>query len=134
MKICTRCHKEKSESEFHIKTHGKLSPECKECHREYVRLHYKNNKNYYLEKAKKQREKTRDWYEKYKASVSCETRGENHPATLDFHHRQPSKKEKCISTMISESSLAAIKREIKKCKVLCSNCHRKLHWEENNKL
>jgi hypothetical protein len=29
-------------------------------------------------------------------------------------------------------SISKIKKEIKKCSVICSNCHRKLHWEEKN--
>jgi hypothetical protein len=50
---------------------------------------------------------------------------------IDFHHADPTRKEFSISVAIRKRySLERITREIKKCRRLCSNCHRKLHWEE----
>lgn len=45
---------------------------------------------------------------------------------LDLHHRDPSKKDKNISSMklYSENKIRA---EIEKCDLLCANCHRELH-------
>ena len=59
--------------------------------------------------------------------------GENHPACLDFHHKD--KKDKSFNVAIMASSgysIEKIKEEIAKCIVLCSNCHRKEHYKINN--
>jgi hypothetical protein len=53
--------------------------------------------------------------------------GEKHPAALDFHHTDPSTKKASVGSL-NMDSIAAINAEIAKCIVLCSNCHRKLHW------
>ena len=31
--------------------------------------------------------KIKEWFEKYKSKLSCSICGENHPATIDFHHK-----------------------------------------------
>lgn len=62
----------------------------------------------------------------------CKTCGENHPACLEFHHLDPENKDNDIAYMVNTGySIARILREIEKCVVLCSNCHRKLHFEMN---
>jgi len=33
MKICSKCGVEKAESEFYIRTNGKLRTECKDCNK-----------------------------------------------------------------------------------------------------
>ena len=91
--------------------------------------HYLNNKNKYTESRKLNREKHKIWLADYKKTLSCETCGENHPACLDFHHIDPSLKEDSINRIKQRYSLEYLKKEIEKCKVLCSNCHRKLHWK-----
>ena len=67
-----------------------------------------------------------------KKTLSC-TCGENHPACLEFHHIDPSIKEFEISGAVRLYGKEKIMNEIAKCIVLCSNCHRKRHWDENNK-
>ena len=65
--------------------------------------------------------------------LKCEMCGENHPACLDFHHKD--KKDKSFNVAIMASSgysIEKIKEEIAKCIVLCSNCHRKEHYKINN--
>jgi hypothetical protein len=52
---------------------------------------------------------------------------------LDFHHRDPTKKEKGVSLLYRRKKLNAknimlVLREVDKCDVLCANCHRELHY------
>ena len=93
---------------------------------------YLNNKNKYTESRKLNREKHKIWLADYKKTLSCETCGENHPACLDFHHIDPSLKEDSINRIKQRYSLEYLKKEIEKCKVLCSNCHRIRTWKRNN--
>lgn len=67
-----------------------------------------------------------------KKELGCSICGYNKcMAAIDFHHTDPTKKEYEISSMIrSNMSIFAIKKELKKCIVLCANCHRELHYNE----
>jgi len=57
--------------------------------------------------------------------------GESHPAIIDFHHINQDTKKDDITRLVNKSlSIENIKKEISLCQVLCSNCHRKLHWVE----
>ena len=71
------------------------------------------------------------WFDSYKKTLSCNRCGENHPACLDFHHRDPKTKEREISSMLRcLLSKERIMLEVAKCEVLCSNCHRKEHYKK----
>lgn len=97
--------------------------------KEYAKNWYKKNTQYRKDKAKLNKERIRNWYKEYKSLLFCELCGENHPACLDFHHRSDEEKIKDISLMVTHCySIENILKEINKCTVLCSNCHRKLHW------
>src|SRR5262245_15649276 len=73
----------------------------------------------------------RDWLRKLKANLVCIRCNENHPACLDFHHRDPAIKDSNIGSLVaSRISRSRILSEIEKCDVLCANCHRKEHWNE----
>ena len=128
-KICGMCQKEKSVSEFHsnkTKPDG-LQSKCKDCGREYARTHYKRNKKYYAKKRDEYRQTKRQEFYEFKKTLSCERCGFDHPAALDFHHSNDDK-EYNIAAMFSEGfSLPKILEEVKKCEVLCSNCHRIEH-------
>lgn len=59
--------------------------------------------------------------------------GFNHPAALDFHHRDPKDKLYEVCNMPRKSiGKERILCEIEKCDVLCANCHRILHDEQRN--
>ena len=55
-----------------------------------------------------------------------------HWAALDFHHTNPSEKENLVSKLVSQGCFAAAMEEVQKCIVLCANCHRIHHYEENS--
>ena len=92
---------------------------------------YKCKKCFFSDKYKR-RNKTRQWFEEYRRTLSCEACGVHDHRVLEFHHRDPSAKEKAVTTMMYNSR-ARIEAEIAKCDVLCANCHRILHYEERAK-
>lgn len=56
---------------------------------------------------------------------------EGPPCIYDFHHRDPSQKDFHLSSNMSRT-WERIKTELDKCMLLCSNCHRILHWLEKD--
>ena len=100
----------------------------KEKRAEYQREHYKKKTQYYKDKAKENKNILKIKVNEIKSSMKCETCGENHIACLDFHHKNPDKKDFNISNAVSRGwKLEKILKEIEKCVILCANCHRKLH-------
>ena len=136
-KTCSLCRKELSVSEFNIKEYRKTDGKpryqtvCKKCNREYQKKHYKKNKEKYIERAKKDRVILREWWNEYKSALSCSTCGESHPSCIEFHHKNPIEKEFGLGEFMRKTLLKErILKEVEKCDVLCSNCHKKLHYEE----
>ena len=48
---------------------------------------------------------------------------------IDFHHRNPLEKDETLKNLWAQK-WETIENEIKKCVLLCSNCHREHHWKE----
>jgi hypothetical protein len=96
--------------------------------RKWFRDYYAANKKKRQATAKVQRDKVHQWYLELKKTFACIRCGENHPACLDFHHRDPSIKRGNISQLSCRGSRNLILREIEKCDCLCANCHRKEEW------
>lgn len=90
---------------------------------------YQENREKQYARVKRNQQRIKDWIDSFKENLSCIECGETHPGCLDFHHRDPSQKKADISkTHLKGWSLDRVKQEIEKCDILCSNCHRKLHW------
>lgn len=68
------------------------------------------------------------WFTEYKKSLICEDCQEDRTDTLDFHHLIIENKIYGIANMVCRSfSEKRIREEIKKCVILCANCHQKRH-------
>lgn len=129
-KTCAKCNSLKNLSEFSKREKGDgYQYICKTCMALYIREHYKRNKEYYINNSQTIAKRNAKWLADYKATLKCTKCGESHVACLEFHHLDPSTKEFQISTSGGVSRERAM-REIKKCIVLCANCHKKLHYEE----
>lgn len=134
-KICSKCKKEKPISEFgknKAKKDG-LQTECKECKSAYNKLHYQKNKETYLAKARESSKECEDYIREIKSSLKCSICGEDRWWVLDFHHENPDEKESCIATLAHNGSRKKMEEELKKCIVLCANCHRDIHFKNKNK-
>ena len=132
-KKCCTCNKEKFLGEFNFKNkkNNVLHCSCKECWKETRKKNYEKNKSVTFDRNHRNRTRVKKWFEEFKTTLKCIKCDENHPACLDFHHRDPSTKEYTVSFMLGGTfSIESIKNEIEKCDILCANCHRKLHYDE----
>ncbi len=92
---------------------------------------YAANAKRKIEWQARRRVQLKAWLDELRASHVCEACGEKTPECLQFHHVDPSEKDLEISKVIGHGwSKERILREIAKCRVLCANCHLKLHWEQ----
>lgn len=97
--------------------------------------YYQENKQQKLEYVKKYQLK-----KKIEAIMvlggKCSQCAETHPAALQFHHRDPSQKKFAVNskTLSSPNKIPwdQVIEEIKKCDLLCANCHSKIHssWDD----
>jgi hypothetical protein len=128
-KICSTCRSTKLVSEFAKRSNGKPQSKCKLCQKEYVRDHYNINKKNYIDKAIAHTKKNRD--ENMKRiieikSVPCTDCGVSYPHyVMDFDHLEGTEKHGNVSKMSFDCGWEKIAKEIGKCEVVCSNCHRK---------
>ena len=63
----------------------------------------------------------------YLSQKGCHKCGERDPRKLEYDHRDPATKMRGISRLIVDGyawSSSVLRREIRKCRVLCANCHR----------
>ena len=127
MKECKKCEIEKNLDEFYKNSKNSksgLSAWCKECQKKDKKEHYKNNKSTYIQNGLDGRR----WFIEFKKTLKCERCGFSHPAALDFHHIDPSTKLFSFGNINPVyKNKEKILDEIKKCEVLCSNCHRIHH-------
>lgn len=131
-KICSKCKRELDTSLFNLDRSRKngLQTKCRECSNLYTKKHYDNNKSSYRSNSVIRKAKIKDWFKEYKTTIKCSQCSENHPACLHFHHPNNDKEFNIGQAVLSGFSIDNILKEIKKCQVLCANCHSKLHYEE----
>ena len=115
-KTCVECHKTKKINEFYLRQGRNYHfDNCKKCH------DYKNGKR--LAKSLIENKKTfMDLFD-CKCKI-CDLQSNNF-CVYDFHHIDPSEKEFSLSEV--KYNFDKCKEEIKKCILVCSNCHREIH-------
>ena len=96
----------------------------------YASTYYANNKAAVIAASKASAKAYKDQWREYKATLSCAKCGQNHHATFDFHHIDSSTKEASINKLIKNRAFKRAMEEVKKCIVLCANCHRIHHYDE----
>lgn len=115
-KICTKCGRELPIDQFNwrSKVAGTRRSECKFCHSNYMKQKYHEKQQA---------------VEELKSQCACAKCGDTRGYVLDYHHIDPTQKEEKVSRMISNNyTLDKVQSEIKKCVVLCANCHREFHY------
>lgn len=133
MKKCCACKETLELTEFN-KNKGKsdgLNTICRECSKERSKRYYSENtethKQVIYARNKATKSLLRLEIAEYKATRGCQYCPENDPCCLDFHHLDSDTKEGNVATMMASAQVKKVREEIKKCVVVCANCHRKLH-------
>jgi hypothetical protein len=128
MKVCCICKLSKDPLLDFNKNKGRadgLQNFCKECGRKKSKKHYENNKQTYLDNNADRKLQHAQFVYDYLKEHPCVDCGEKDPIVLEFDHVRGIKVAN-VSTMINTlRSLDAIKSEINKCEIRCSNCHKR---------
>lgn len=111
-KICTKCSCNKTTDNFYTRRKTKLSSWCKSCNHEQTLERQRALKKLAVE---------------YKGN-KCEDCGIiDNQCIYDFHHIDPNTKDFSVSQLRVTMWSEKIQKELDKCLLLCSNCHRKRH-------
>lgn len=113
-------------SMFHKKGTG-TQPNCRDCQNRLNRERYKSNKDSHIQAVKQNTKARSELFAGWKSQLKCECCGESFSQCLDFHHIDSSSKEFTLSEAIGRYGLLRMVEELKKCVVLCKNCHCKVH-------
>lgn len=104
-------------------------------HRDWQRAKAKNDPEWYeqrkLKRTKLRREKKSFWVKQF-GGVCGKCNLEWPDYVFEFHHTDPNKKEYTPSKlfMLSDDN---IEKELQKCIMVCSNCHKIIHHEDGYK-
>lgn len=133
-RICTKCKVTKPADSFDVShnpnSNGRAFA-CKECRAARYRAEKAKNPDYYNRMLRNNRAIKRAKLADIKAERGCCVCGERHPACLEFDHCDPTQKVREVGKMADNAcSWESIMAEVAKCDVLCSNCHRKRHYNE----
>lgn len=114
-KQCPRCTKIKSLNEFDKRPNGNICSYCKVCTNENRYAILKRHKLTLITELGKK----------------CSICGYNkNSAALEFHHTAPEHKDFSISNT-KTTNLDKIRKEMEKCILVCSNCHKEIHYPQH---
>jgi hypothetical protein len=126
---CYRCRDLKPIEDFawRRRAKGQHDSFCRPCRSAYGREHYQANRQRYIDQAGKvkrrlTRERTLYLLEFFKTHP-CVDCGERDPVVLEFDHLRD--KSFAIGPSLSRRGWQDILDEMKKCEVVCANCHRR---------
>lgn len=123
-KVCYTCLQSKKVIYFGKDkyTYDGLANHCKEC----VSKRDKKYQIRYNEESKIRRQARRDKF--WNIYGSCSVCGEDCINCLEFHHTNPDTKESEVSSLWGLKNPQRLTTEIRKCILLCRNCHSKVHF------
>ena len=81
------------------------------------------------ERKRQARDRNKEYIRQIKEKHPCSDCGEHyHYSQMDFDHITGKKKHNLARYANSAVSISPIKDEIKKCEIVCANCHRYRTW------
>ena len=131
MKVCSKCKEEKDLSEFYDHPKGAYDkrPDCKSCTKTSNRLWREQNPRKKVHRKKAESKRVIEWVTSKYDNTPCLDCGGVFPwCSMDFDHRPNEIKEFSIGQqgfqIATPHRIATVEKEIAKCDLVCSNCHR----------
>lgn len=120
MKLCRECNRSELDTEFYARTVSL----CKDCERKKNRAWKQANKERASIYHRQWKDQRYALVAKYKQKPCADCGGTFPDICMDFDHISNDKVD-CISSLVrSGASLEALEAEMRKCELVCSNCHR----------
>ncbi len=95
---------------------------------------YEKHRDEWLARVQKRQDDIKAWFYSIKIGQKCSAKHCDAVVTaknvekFDYHHKNPNFKEYGISDMMTKGySIKSIKKELKKCILLCKECHSERH-------
>jgi protein-arginine kinase activator protein McsA len=130
-KLCKYCEETKPIEEFPFTNKQEItrSKKCNSCHKKYKQDYYRKNRDATITRSKANnkivKHRNIEFVFQYLLLHPCVDCGEKDPIKLEFDHRDSSEKEAGVAVLLQGNTpLDKIQREIAKCDVRCSNCHK----------
>lgn len=131
-RTCTKCGQSKSVLNYPWKSQAKSRrhEHCRACRKAYFAQRYRDNPQFFKERDLKRKQIYKDL-----KTGPCTDCGQIYPPyVMDFDHRDPETKVFNVATWTATRwSLVRLAREIAKCDLVCSNCHRERSYGPNGK-
>jgi len=135
-KYCLDCSPfgEHNTSQLHKPGRNGDKCECLDCGRVYE---YDRSKGHQLERCnsccvKRRRKKRKKKLVDMQGGECIKCGYDNCLTALDFHHRNPNEKEFGVTECVTTRTWESLKEEAEKCDLLCSNCHRENHCNDDH--
>lgn len=131
---CRTCKLELDPSKFSVRNDTKsLTTACQSCEKKRKRKYYDLNKSICIERANVKKKETRHLMKdliKRTKDVPCQDCGVKYPSyVMDFDHIHD--KIKMINDFVRNAACNQLVEELKKCEVVCANCHRQRTYDRN---
>ena len=128
MKTCSRCKKEKDFSLFSKRTYASgtvaYQPYCKACQKEYDRQYYIDDKDRRKQTNKKWQDEFIQWYNDLKDKPCSDCSNSFDPECMQWDHLPEYDKVEGVGRLARTTwSKEKVLEEIKKCELVCANCH-----------
>jgi len=132
---CLKKKKEKkrkaSQKKYYNKNIKKTTNKFKKKDAENSRNYRKTHSEEINKRDRARKKEKREWINSLKKKCKCNKCKDNRYFCLEYHHLKPENKKFAISAALRQGyGKESILKEIAKCIVLCSNCHRHLHHLE----
>lgn len=138
-RVCNKCNIEKPLTKKYFRTTFNYYKGVK---KEYFRrgcidcekVYWKENNKKNWQRGKIRLQKLREEMVEYLGGKCSICKMSFHTCVYDFHHKDPKTKKYNVSSMVGNysSNRELIFKELDKCLLLCSNCHRNFHWGDSN--
>lgn len=115
-KQCPKCSKIKELKEFVKRPNGNVYSYCKKCSNENTYSILKKHKLTLIQEF---------------GGKCCKCGYNKNTSALEFHHTNPEHKDFNISNT-KTTNINKLRKEVEKCILVCANCHREIHYPQNN--
>lgn len=113
LRECNTCAEKKPLKEFHQVANPKHIKKCRVCFKQHAK-----------EKADQRRAKCKLHVDNLKRKPCTDCGCCFDPIAMDFDHLPEFEKKAEVSRLVSQGNMKALKEELSKCELVCSNCHR----------